>query len=167
MFKSALGFFLPKFPLLIHCGLLRTAAFGFVELFGAAFSYLEAFVVFSGALGRYNCLGLLDCGSHPHPEKGGQGFGNVKVVGFEAASYCIPFLGLSGAYKSRQYAKDRDLQGGASPPFLPRGGRTAGRRRQLLFPPNRLFWGVLPFFFFFAHCKEHRVPSFVRTGLDK
>lgn len=95
----------------------------------------------------------------------------MKVVDFEAASHCIPLLGVEGAYKPRLYARDRCLQGGASPPLVPRGGRTAGRRRQLLsplFPLNRLIFGGFFFFaFLFPHCKDHRVPSFVRTHVDK
>lgn len=62
MFKSALGIFLQKFPLLLNYILLDHAVFGFSESLGTTFGDLVALVVCFGALGCYGCLGLLGQG---------------------------------------------------------------------------------------------------------
>lgn len=70
VFKSALGVFLQKFPLLIQYGLLGTAAFGFAEFFGTSFLDLVAFVAFYGALVATIAWACLTEGAPCTPRKG-------------------------------------------------------------------------------------------------
>lgn len=97
LFKSGLGIFLQKFPLLLNYVLLDPAAFGFSEFLGTTFGDLVALVVCFGALGCYGCLGLLGCGSPWHPEKRARPWRCGSCVLWSCASLCIALLGVPGA----------------------------------------------------------------------